>query len=200
MCGSGEPRRGLSGPVGFLAPGWALVYAWHNLLSCGELFVTKQWYAAMRAAVLVGCFGGLAVPGAAQAQSYLTGLPALACEAILCLSSSVQPGACGPSLSHYFGIKGKNMFSDRLNFLNMCPTVSAGDPNMPSLTSAIATAAGQCDVKTLNQRIAYWNGFEDVPMINPTPPAVCANYFNHPYVRKNAPKYVGDPVNGGHWE
>jgi hypothetical protein len=42
---------------------------------------------------------------AADTTGLLTGTPRLACEATLCLSSSLRPGECSPSLEHYFGIK-----------------------------------------------------------------------------------------------
>lgn len=39
----------------------------------------------------------------------LTGDTRLSCEAILCLSSSVKPGECQPSLNRFFSIKEKKM-------------------------------------------------------------------------------------------
>jgi len=86
--------------------------------------------------------------------SSLTGVPRLACEAILCLSSSVGGGIgeCQPSLSHYFGIN-LDYWSDtvnaRRNFLNQCPNASA--PGMASLVNAIVDGAGFCDAATINK-------------------------------------------------
>lgn len=144
----------------------------------------------------------LPVSGFAQE---LTGDVRLACEAILCLSSSVRPGACSPSLSRYFGITGKHMYDDRMNFLNQCPTSSA--PNMPSLVIAIVGAAGQCEASVLNQRFitvqvpSQWgDGNQVVQVISNAMPSNCAAYYSHPYVRNQAPKYIGDPLNGGHWQ
>lgn len=135
----------------------------------------------------------------------LSGDVRLACEAILCLSSGFRPGACAPSLSRYFGITGDHMFEDRLNFLNLCPTASA--PNMPSLVNAIVGAAGRCEVGVLNQRmvtvqvpIAEDPGYKDVQVIANTMPHNCAAYYAHPYVKNQAPTYVGDPLKGGHWQ
>jgi TrbM. len=84
---------------------------------------------------------------------YLTGTPKLACEAILCLSSSVGKSIseCQPSLDHYFDIK-KKKWSDTLDarksFLNQCP--AASEPGMPSLVNAISNGAGFCDAANLN--------------------------------------------------
>ncbi|CAM5208213.1 hypothetical protein OURE66S_03577 [Oligella ureolytica] len=65
----------------------------------------------------------------AQSSDTLSGTTRLACEAILCLSSSLQPGQCKPSLNHYFDIRKyrKGSFSwgrtvdARRAFLDMCP-------------------------------------------------------------------------------
>lgn len=117
--------------------------------------------------------------------SELTGTVKLACEAILCLSSSTRPGECSPSLDHYFGIK-KDKWSDTLDarksFLRLCPAVS--EPGMSSLVNAIADGAGFCDAASLNRNIipAYriynkvnrtWSAWRDGQASNyPT----CSNY------------------------
>ena len=83
--------------------------------------------------------------------SVLSGTAKLACEAILCLSSSARPGECTPSLNHYFDIK-KKKWSDtvkaRKNFLSQCPVMNA--PGMPELRDAIVDGAGFCDASKLN--------------------------------------------------
>ena len=66
----------------------------------------------------------------------LTGIPRLACEATLCLSSSLRPGECNPSLDHYFGILKYNRHgldwdatvAARRAFLAQCP--AATEPGM----------------------------------------------------------------------
>lgn len=86
--------------------------------------------------------------------SVLSGTQKLACEAILCLSSSTRPGECGPSLSHYFGInkkKWKDTLNARKSFLNQCPVVS--EPGMPKLIDNIADGAGFCDAASLNRNV-----------------------------------------------
>ena len=68
---------------------------------------------------------GRAVSGA----GLLTGVTRLSCEALLCLSSPVRPGACNRALSHYFAIRKFTWpatFAARLRFLNKCPTGTPG--------------------------------------------------------------------------
>lgn len=78
----------------------------------------------------------------------------LACEAVLCLSSSVGFGEskCSPSLDRYFGIN-EEFWSDtvraRKNFLNICP--DSKSEGMPELVNAIANGAGRCDAAHLNK-------------------------------------------------
>ena len=154
----------------------------------------------------------------ASASDVLTGDTRLACEAVLCLSSSTRPGECAPSLSRYFGIKFKKPWETiqaRINFLNMCPASS--EPNMPSLIQAIAHGAGQCDAEFLNKynrQTAYrtqcttasgwWNednrscSTTEVSVISTTKPAYCQVYENHEYTDLHT-KYVGDPFTGGRW-
>lgn len=90
-------------------------------------------------------FGGL------YAQDYLTGDTKLACEAVLCLSSSTRPSECSPSLNRYFGIK-DDKFSKTLDlrrkFLNKCP--AASEPGMPGLVNIIVNGAGRCEAAYLN--------------------------------------------------
>ena len=77
---------------------------------------------------------GKAVSGA----DLLTGVTRLSCEALLCLSSPVRPGACNPALSYYFAIKKFTWpatFAARLRFLNKCPTGS------PELARSVANEA-----------------------------------------------------------
>lgn len=56
----------------------------------------------------------------------LTGDTALACEALLCLSSSSPPAECAEALSRYYSIhrsKSWKTARDRQRFLDQCPTV-----------------------------------------------------------------------------
>lgn len=73
-------------------------------------------------AIMIGLLGS--VP--AHADEF-TGDTKLACEALLCLSTSTRPGECAPSLARYFGINHKKL-SDTMNarrsFLQLCPTAS----------------------------------------------------------------------------
>lgn len=84
----------------------------------------------------------------------LSGDTRLACEAILCLSSPINPSECTPALARYFGISFKRFsktLSARRDFLNLCPTSSANEV-MQTLTSAIAYGAGRCDATELNKK------------------------------------------------
>lgn len=101
------------------------------------------------------------VPTAPKAQE-LTGDVRLACEAILCLSSAVQPSACAASLARYFGISFRLMsdtIRGRINFLKLCPVVGAvagggNSADMPALVEAIGNGAGFCTVDYLNAMAA----------------------------------------------
>ena len=92
----------------------------------------------------------------AQAQEIeeFTGDKKLACEAVLCLSTSYSPGECSPSLDRYFSISHKKMsdtISARKDFLDICPA-SHESQEMRNLVDAIANAAGRCTAQDLNRR------------------------------------------------
>lgn len=141
-------------------------------------------------------------------SSYFTGTTRLACEALLCLSSSAggSIGACSPALAHYFGIS-KKKFSDtlkaRLDFLQQCP-VASQTPAMSSLVQAISQGAGRCDASSLNQVLQTYKvdkkGKEYV-VIGDDQPDYCRAYTQHAYTDLDAtkPKYVGTPEDGGYW-
>lgn len=60
----------------------------------------------------------------------LTGDAKLACEAILCLSTSTRPTECNESLRRYFSIKHKKAHKTaraRRDFLKQCPRDQGGD-------------------------------------------------------------------------
>ena len=130
-------------------------------------------------ALACACSTALATPTAVSSVipsgQTLDGLPGLACQAILCLSSSLQPAECEPSLDHYFGIQifnkhgldwGATVAARRM-FLGMCPAADA--PSMPARIDAIANGAGKCDPASLNSAFAAtsyryrttFNGFGD---------------------------------------
>ena len=134
----------------------------------------------------------------------LGGVEGLACEALLCLSSSVVPGACSPSLSYYFGIVKRTLsqtLSARLDFLNLCP-VANQSPEMQSLASAISNGAGRCDTASLNQ-ILYYRSDSEQAYISNQYPGYCSAYYTNSYTNFLAgaglPKYVGIPERGGYW-
>lgn len=158
----------------------------------------------------------------AYADDLLTGDVRLACEAILCLSSSTRPSECTPSLHRYFNIFNKRKPWKtplmRIDFLNLCP--ASHEVGMPSLVKAIAYGAGYCDANVLNthNRRKYkkfvwdgtysWDLFHqewakdidvfNIEIIEDTKPAYCINYENHEFTDVDV-TYVGDKFNGGKW-
>ena len=165
----------------------------------------------------------LAVAPAAYA---LSGTPKLACEAVLCLSSSERPGECSPSLRKYFSIdhrKISDTIKARRNFLQQCPWSSGASylpdfvttkKQMDALFDAIARGAGRCDAEFLNQHnvtlVPYtehvWVGGDAETKVvtkyhryvNNTKPNYCEIFENHDYTDLNV-KYVGTPQQGGFW-
>lgn len=181
-------------------------------------------------AVGVLAFACASIPALAQSSGepsndLLSGKPRLACEAILCLSSSLQPGECAPSLSHYFNIKifhkGRLDWGDTVDarraFLGMCPASSSAE--MPARLDAISRGAGKCTADYLNSvyastsyrykhRKTSWNGedYNEAFDVHPiktvtldTLPSYCVAYNDHEWTYELGIKYVGEPLKGGHW-
>ncbi|KAB1469113.1 conjugal transfer protein [Cronobacter sakazakii] len=95
-----------------------------------------------------------AIGETASTAQVLTGDPATACEAILCLSTGKRPDECDSALTHFFKIKGKDFketLKKRKKFLKLCP--ASNEPGMPQLTNAIANGAGRCDPAYLNSKL-----------------------------------------------
>lgn len=164
--------------------------------------------------------------GAGAGQT-LTGMPKLACEAILCLSSGLQPAQCGASLAQYFSIeiftKGSLDWAATIDarqaFLSMCPVLSAA--GMASRIEDIAHGAGRCDADYLNTRYAgtayryrikseYWDSgaasyvrtYEVVAIPTVTMaslPSYCVSYIQHAWTYELGLQYVGEPSKGGKW-
>lgn len=125
----------------------------------------------------------------------------LACEAILCLSSGTQPGACSPSLDRYFSIVYKKLsdtLRGRLDFLNLCPAANY-DSNMRNLVNAISRGAGRCDTASLNSQLRVWNGSDEPTYVSNQMPSYCTQYHGNSYTDLVLPKYVGTPERGGYW-
>lgn len=144
----------------------------------------------------------------------LVGDEKLACEAILCLATGVQPAACTPSINRLYSIVLRNWsktLSARKAFLALCPTGS-NDPLLASLRDNIATNAQRCSVtqlnmaggaerRTQNEDGLYQPGRGAAGYI-PIPremPFGCEAYFSHPYTHNLRPVYIGEPEYGGYW-
>lgn len=169
---------------------------------------------SLRAAVLT-----VAATSPVLAEQLFTGDTRLACEAILCLSSSQRPGECSPSLSRYFGISHRK-WSDTLDarraFLNMCPTAHDVSAGMPKLVEDIIHGAGRCDADYLNrtQRVQRerkvctgWGGgdagenchTETYTVILNKLPNYCVAYWGNNYTDLDMAQYVGTEDQDGKW-
>ncbi|MGG5149231.1 TrbM/KikA/MpfK family conjugal transfer protein [Alcaligenes aquatilis] len=160
---------------------------------------------------------------AVAADGLLTGIPRLACEATLCLSSGLRPNECSPSLDHYFDIKKYSKHGldwsatvdARRSFLSQCP--ASADQGMSERIDAISRGAGKCDPEYLNRAYAdtayKWRKHEyggdsgqTVYEVHPLPtvtldqlPTYCVVYNDHAWTHKLSVRYVGRPSMGGHW-
>jgi hypothetical protein len=142
----------------------------------------------------------LAIPAAAQ--DVLTGEARLACEAILCLSSSARPSECIPSLTRYFSINMSTVAATaraRANFLALCPVASTS-ASMRLLVDAIANGAGRCDAASLNATLVAYQG-EGQTYISSSVPPYCSAYASNAYsnMSTSLPIYIGSPERGGRW-
>lgn len=162
------------------------------------------------------------LPGIALAQvntDYLTGDTKLACEALLCFSSSQRPSECKPSIRKYFSIKKKKPHRTRRArkaFLNLCPAAQE-NAEMQSLVNVIMDAEDRCTAEALNNDTAY-HGYirkagydrghrhyyyeETIERENELP-SYCKAYFGHALTDFGnygiTPVYVGVPGKGGFW-
>ncbi|KAB0613152.1 conjugal transfer protein TrbM [Campylobacter hyointestinalis subsp. lawsonii] len=134
----------------------------------------------------------------------LTGDTKLACEAILCLSSSERPGECAPSLAKYFSITAKKAHETirkRKNFLKLCPTDETAkvDQNYASLIDTLSEVGGGCDANTLNKnlekrrvRIGESRIRQTQIRVNPNMPEYCVRLARHNYTNIKSIKYTCD--------
>lgn len=157
--------------------------------------------------------------GAAMAEELFTGDRRLACEAVLCLSSSQRPGECSPSLDRYFGINHKKLsdtLDARRSFLNMCPSSHDVSSNMPQFVEDIVNGAGRCDAEYLNrtQRVQLqrkvctgWGGgdageschTETYTAVKNSLPNYCVAYWGNNYTDLDIAKYIGTVEQEGKW-
>lgn len=172
--------------------------------------VKKVAFAAILSSISLTVLANNVTPPPQNAVNLLTGDKALACEALLCLSSGTRPSECRPSIKKYFSIRHKKLkdtLNARKNFLNLCPTAHDSSSNMPTLVNAIVNGAGRCDADYLNtNNISYRYvkkyqcsqgrerscGYVNVRerYINPTVPNYCKVYKDHEYTYNTGVKYV----------
>lgn len=179
--------------------------------------------------VLIGLLGCTTVMATQELEvDYLTGDRRLACEAILCMSSSQRPSECNASLRRYFSIKHKKAWKTRnarRNFLKLCPESNA-NPSMVTLVDTIVNAAGNCTAEALNNSTRYqggilrahrvrydddssWHRYRYEYYYEPTVerdnqlPSYCKAYFDHEYTDFSkagiTPVYIGKKGEGGFW-
>ena len=134
----------------------------------------------------------------------LTGDTKLACEAILCLSSSERPSECSASLSKYFSIRAKKAHETakkRKNFLKLCPTDTAikTDQDYASLIDTISEIGGGCDASDLNKNLdkrRVWDSekglYQTQIRISPNMPEYCKRLARHNYTNIKDLKYPCD--------
>lgn len=116
----------------------------------------------------------------------LTGDTRLACEAILCLSSSERPAECDPSLQAYFSIKGKkwkDTLRKRKDFLKLCPAESSDNKYHTLLEEVLPHVENhKCDADFLNSRVETRRFDESRhKRINPQMPRFCELLYQHEY-------------------
>lgn len=134
----------------------------------------------------------------------LKGDTKLACEAILCLSSSIRPGECSPSLHRYFSIvakKAHQTIAKRKKFLQLCPTDETAkiDNNYATLIDTLSEMGGGCDATTLNKnvekrrvRVGSDKARQTQLRVNPNMPEYCVKLARHNYTDIKRLKYTCD--------
>ncbi len=126
----------------------------------------------------------------------LTGTTKLACEAILCLSSSTRPSECNKSISHYFSIhkiKWKDTLKARKSFLNLCPIGGAdNDINFTNHRDMLVNITEPCDLKNLNRLEERRSYPDDDVKVNPTLTKSCQLLINSSYSNIK-PKFTCNP-------
>ncbi|WP_392563294.1 TrbM/KikA/MpfK family conjugal transfer protein [Orbus wheelerorum] len=132
----------------------------------------------------------------------LTGDTALACEAILCLSSSTRPTECAKSIAKYFGLRDPKSFAKTLNirksFLNLCPTSDDGeiDQILENFKDEVILLKTDCNAEAFNQMIDSYTqtgGKDGIPItyyrVAADIPEVCERLSKHSYTDIKLPTY-----------
>ncbi|HHF4677510.1 TPA: TrbM/KikA/MpfK family conjugal transfer protein [Haemophilus influenzae] len=145
----------------------------------------------------------------------LTGDTKLACEAVLCLSTTSRPSECKSAIKRYFSIKMRKphkTIQARLNFLKLCPTNVGVDKEtlakigideyeqangLNGLVTTISTLPYDCTPESLNKqverrRVCQDKECETLYRIKPTLPKACQNLAQHQWTIIQLPEYRGD--------
>ena len=123
-----------------------------------------------------------------------TGVKKLACEAVLCLSTSVRPAECQPSIDKYFSIRMKkwgDTLDARKAFLALCPVgdIAQADKEFQNLRdNIIPYITEDCSIENLN-RIEYGEYYKRDRRINPELTRSCELLMSSSYTYLN-PKYT----------
>lgn len=87
----------------------------------------------MKIRILLSCILTLTTLSASASQKFLEGDVKLACEAVMCLSTSTRPGECTPAINKFLAIQMsgvgalKATIDARKNFLKLCPSTNNDD-------------------------------------------------------------------------
>ncbi|RXK13240.1 hypothetical protein CP965_05420 [Halarcobacter mediterraneus] len=123
-----------------------------------------------------------------------TGDKKLACEAVLCLSTSNRPSECEPSIEKYFSIlrkKAEDTLEARKDFLALCPVGDSAeaDKEFQNLRdNIIPYITENCSIENLN-RIEYGEYYKRDRRINPELTRSCELLMSSSYTYLN-PKYT----------
>lgn len=137
------------------------------------------------------------------ADMELTGDTKLACEALLCLTTSTRPSQCRPSIEKFFSIQKKYIWDTirgRTDFLDLCPT-SSSSSEMKELLNALVNGSGRCDAASFNAVGTGYGGDDSRTFVSNAMPSYCTTLYANKYVKQSdtLPVYVGTPQDGGYW-
>lgn len=170
----------------------------------------KQWLRAFTVMATIYLLSVTSVSADTAGQSELRGDVKLACEALLCLSTSTRPSECAPSIRRYLdvGRDVEDAFKARMNFLRLCPA-EHDSQQTEQLANDIVYAADRCNAGALNQRRRIvkkkvCDSFECrviiYSVVRNDMPSYCVAWYKNTLTDIALPVYVGSSDNSsGHW-